>query len=554
VTSGKTQQTPRTWFFAAAVFVVGFAGLIWNIEGSGVAAPWSDPIAQVRAQDESVYINSALTMNRDGDWMTPRLTGRIFPQKPPLLMWMCVLAIRIFGLSLFAVRLPAIALGAAGASAVFVWTARARSLPAGLLAAGLLLLSPLWQAFSRLCYTDVLCSGLAALALMCVALDPQLEHRRTRILCGALGGAAILAKSVAGILPFAALLLYWLLIDRPQRPRFSRVGEVALWGAVAAAPWHVYEACAYPQWFWADYVQFELLGIGLHPQSQGTFDRSVFRYAARVASIDAVLALLAIAGVTGAMRFRGIRRQAPALLALSWTLAAVVAIGAVQTRSLPYVVLLAPSLCVLGVVCSPRFFDRPAIVGVVLVAVALLRVTAGREPWSLRWTAPPLEGARAMRAYYDLHRDTELVSVNTDDQFYSMTIPLPRVRYCFLDPTGFLPRFAPSYAFLGIVLTVQQFVALPQLEPRYRARLRAWGEDSSGPIGTTILISDPGDLALLLRARPADYFYLPSAWVGAAGSSEATHQLVRYSATRAFLLRRNARMRPQPIPRLPSPW
>jgi len=554
VTSGETQHRLRIWLPSAAVFVVGTITLAWNVEGSGVAAPWADPIAHVRAQDESVYINSALTMSRDGGWMTPKEMGRVFPQKPPLLMWMCVLAIRIFGLSLFAVRVPAILMGAAGVAAVFVWGARAGSLFSGLLAAGFLLLSPVWQAFSRLCYTDVLSSGFAALALMGVALDPQLEKRTTRILCGAFAGAAILAKSVAGVIPFAAVFLYWLLIEKPRRPRFSRIAEVALSGAVVAAPWHVYEAFAYPRWFWADYVQFELLGIGLQPQSHGIFDMSIFRYAAHVVSIDPVLALLAIAGVFGAIRFRRIRCDPPALLALAWAVTAAVAIAAVRTRSLPYVVLLAPSICVLGVLAGPRFFRRPAAAGIVLVVVAMVRLTAGGGPWQLRWTAPPIEGARAMRAYYDLHRDTELISVNTDDEFYSITLPLPRVRFCFLDPTGYLPRFAPSYAFLGVVLTAQQFVDMHRLEPRYRARLRAWGEDSSEPIGTTILINDPGDLALILRARPADDFYLPSAWVGAAGPAEATHQLVRYSATRAFLLSRNARLRPQPIPRLPSPW
>ena len=542
------------WLCAAMVFAVGFGCLGWNIEGSGIAAPWSDPIGRIRAQDESVYVNSAIRMSQDGEWMTPKTMGRLFPQKPPLLMWLAVFGIRMFGLSLFAVRLPALLLGAAGAAAVFAWTARARSAPAGALAAGLVLLSPLWQAFSRLCYTDVLCAGFAALALAVVALDPGLEKRRTRIACGVLGGASILAKNAGGIIPFLALVLYWLVMERSRRPALARIGEVTLWATIAAAPWHIYQAVVYPQWFWADYVQYELFGVGLHPYSHGAFDMSILRYFGKVVEIDPVLALLALSFCGGLLQFRRLRRHPEALLAVCWAMVALGSICAVQTRSLPYVVLLVPALCIAGVAWGPSFLDRRGIVVGLLAVIALLRGASGSEPWSLRWAAPPLDGARAMRSYFDLDRDTELIAVNTDDEFYGATLPLLHVRYGFVDPSGFLPRFAPSYAFLGVVLSTGQFAELPQLEPTFKARLHAWGEDSIEPIGTAIIMRGREDLAVLLRARPASDFYIPAPWVSSAGAFEATHQFVRYSASRAFLLSRTAKLRPQPTPRIPQPW
>ena len=546
----------RIAILTAFVFVTGLVVLGWNIDRAGIASPWSDPIARVRAQDESVYVNSAIHMSQGHDWLTPKLTGRVFPQKPPLLMWLAARAIRLFGLSLFAVRLPALILGAAGAAAVFAWIARARSVAEGILGAGILLLSPLWQAFSRLCYTDVLCSSFAALALAGVAFDPRLDNRRIRIACGVFGGASILSKNVAGVLPFAALLLYWLFVAGAKRPRPLRMGEVALWATLVAAPWHIYEAAVYPQWFWADYVRYELLGVGLHPRAHGAFDISIFNYVGRLVEIDPVLAVLAVLGFAGVLRFRRtIRQQPEALLSVCWASVTVAAICAFQTRNLPYVVLLLPSLCIVGALYVPRFLDRrAAIVGCVLAALFLVKATSGGEPWSLRWAAIPLDGARAMRAYYDLHRDAELISVQTDDQFYSSTIPLPHVRYCFLDPDGFLPRFAPSYAFLGVVLTTAQFAALPDLEPEFQRRLREWGQDSPAPIGTTILMRAPGDLAALVRARPDSDFYIPSAWADAAGNVEATHQLVRYSTARSFLLSRTVGLREQPIPQIPAHW
>ena len=71
-----------------------------------------------------------------------------------------------------------------------------------------------------------------------------------------------------------------------------------------------------------------------------------------------------------------------------------------------------------------------------------------------------MKGAKAMRVYYDLHRDTELIAVDTDDHLYSGTIPLPHIRYAWVDPSRILSRPAPHYVPLGIMLTGEQFLAL----------------------------------------------------------------------------------------------
>jgi len=494
-------------------------------------------------------------MTKDGDWLTPKVMGRLFLFKPPLLIWLSALSIRVFGLSLFAVRLPALVMGAAGAAALFAWAARARSLAAGVLAAGILVLSPFWQTFSRLCYTDVLASSFTALALVGVAFDPQIDNLRTRIAFGGLGAASVLTKSVTGALPFVVLLLYCLASPREHRPRSASIVEVMLTAAVILAPWHIYQAVVHPQWFWADYVQVQLLGVGLRSDGNGMFDRFILYYLRRLVEMDPVLAALAVAGLAGAWPVVRSRRRPAALLAICWTAVTVVALCAFQAKNLPYLVLLLPPLCILGAMCGPGLLDRRGAITACAVAVIFLtKAAANGQPWSLRPAAPPLDGAKAMRAYYDLHREAELIAVEPDDQFYSATIPLPHVRYCFLDPSGWVPRFAPHYVPLGISLTAEQFAALPTLLPQFEERLRNWGLNSPEPIGTAITIHAPSELAVIVRARPESDFYLPSAWLAVAGDTERTHQLVRYSTGRAFLLSRVARQRTQPLPAIPTRW
>jgi 4-amino-4-deoxy-L-arabinose transferase-like glycosyltransferase len=117
--------------------------------------------------------------------------------KPPLLVWDTALTVRMFslvgwGTDPIAIRLPALLMGAVGCCVVFLWSLKGRSLAAGSLGAGLLLLDPLWGLLSRLCYTDTLVASLSALALWMAAMDPSLEHRRTRLLFGLFAGAAVM--------------------------------------------------------------------------------------------------------------------------------------------------------------------------------------------------------------------------------------------------------------------------------------------------------------------------------------------------------------------------
>jgi hypothetical protein len=159
-----------------------------------------------------------------------------------------------------------------------------------------------------------------------------------------------------------------------------------------------------------------------------------------------------------------------------------------------------------------------------------------------------------MRAYYKLNRDTELISIDPDDEFYSLTIPLPRARYVALDPAGVLRRYAPHYAQLGIILTSEEFINLPALVPEFENRLRAWGVGSPEPIGSTITMNSPSEISAMVRAKPESDFYLPARWEDLAASSGATHEVIRYSAERVFLLSRVARLRSKPLAALPRRW
>ena len=145
-----------------------------------------------------------------------------------------------------------------------------------------------------------------------------------------------------------------------------------------------------------------------------------------------------------------------------------------------------------------------------------------------------------MRAYYELHRDTELIAAQPDDEFYSITLPLLRVRYALVDPTRIVARAVPYYVPLGIVLTARELMSLQDLLPGYQERLGQWGLHSTEPVGTTILLNAPEELLDLIRALPQSDFYLPSDWTAVVQAAEPDHRVMRPSPGRVFLLSKSA--------------
>ena len=542
------------WACAAFIFVVSFAVLAWGITRDGIAAPFVDPIAQTRTQDEAVHAAAAIAMARDGGWLTPKLMGRLLLFKPPLLIWLSAISIRILGLSLFSVRLPALLMGAAGVAGVFLWCVRGGGLAAGALGAGLLLFSPFWQIYSRVCLTDIPAAAFSILAMATAAGDAGFERRRTPLLFGTAVGASILAKSIAGVLPLLALGLYWLLLPRPERPPVRRLAAACGISAMFVIPWHLYQGLVHPRWFWADYVQVQLLGVGAHSQMNTLFARSPVFYLARFAQLDPVLGIWTLLGVAGALRGGKFRRQPAAMLALSAVTAAAAAMCLFQAKHLPYMVLLVPAACVVAVLCGPTVLRRPGVAAGILAALAGVKAIAAGQPWSLRPAAPPIEGARAMRQYWNLHRGVELIAAQPDDEFYSATLPLPRVRYCFLDPDGSVPRMVPYYARLGIILDARQFADLPGLLPGFARALRDWGLNSAEPVGTVIVLRTPEEIGRVIRSRPGADFYLPAEWVDLAGDATRTHEVVGYSASRVFLLCRECLQGRAADAPLPARW
>jgi 4-amino-4-deoxy-L-arabinose transferase-like glycosyltransferase len=195
-------------------------------------------------------------MLTSGDWVTPRLNGVVFFEKPPLYYWPMAISYKVFGVHDWAARIPVAiaAIGVAWLTAAFgMWAFGKRAgLYAGLCVGtciGLFL-------FTRVQIPDVMLTFTIALAMWALlrTLDEEEAYPRlwAFVLAASLG-TGLLVKSLIGVLfPVAAALIYLFLTKQLfalrtwQRLRPISGFFIAL---LIAAPWHILATLRNPPYF-----------------------------------------------------------------------------------------------------------------------------------------------------------------------------------------------------------------------------------------------------------------------------------------------------------------
>jgi 4-amino-4-deoxy-L-arabinose transferase-like glycosyltransferase len=192
--------------------------------------------------DEPRYAAIARAMAETHDWITPRLWGTPWFEKPVLYYWTAGLAMRLFGVSEFAARLPS-ALAGLLAVAAAAWAAlRSYGLGAAWYTLLMLPTSVAMIGFSRAAGPDMLFAGLLT-AAMAVAAEMLQRDKPGPILQIAFGfflGAAVLAKGPAAVILAGGATLAWAALSRQWTAPFRFLHPVVI-GAfcVTALPWYV---------------------------------------------------------------------------------------------------------------------------------------------------------------------------------------------------------------------------------------------------------------------------------------------------------------------------
>jgi 4-amino-4-deoxy-L-arabinose transferase-like glycosyltransferase len=196
-----------------------------------------------------------------GDWVTPRLDGVNYFEKPPLMYWAVGANLKIFGPSEWAVRATPALFALGGILLTYAAARRLSGRTAGLASAVVLGTSLLYFGTGRFLVLDMAVSVLMSATLFCFILGVQEPPgaRRRWLFYGLYASAALatLTKGFIGFLVTGAVMFLWLLIFN----QWKRLRPLHLPSGIAlflliAAPWHMLAALRNETWAHR-YIYFE---------------------------------------------------------------------------------------------------------------------------------------------------------------------------------------------------------------------------------------------------------------------------------------------------------
>jgi len=228
---------PR-WILALLAALALYVGI------DNLARPLANP-------DEGRYSEISREMAATGDWVTPRLNGIKYFEKPPLQYWASAAAFSLFGPGEFPARLYTALCGLLCLVAAGFTAHRLAGRDAALLAVGVLLSSPYFLGLGGIVTLDMGLTAwttVAVCAFLLASAGPDAGRRRWMMVAWAGMALAVLSKGLIGIVfPGAAIFLHCL-ANRDWRllARLEWLRGIALFLAITA-PWFVLVSLANPE-------------------------------------------------------------------------------------------------------------------------------------------------------------------------------------------------------------------------------------------------------------------------------------------------------------------
>lgn len=350
------------------------AAVIWL--ALAIGRPLNNP-------DEGRYAEIPREMLATGDWITPRLNGLVYLEKPPLQYWLTAASLATFGNSEWSARLVALLAAMANVWLVWLLGRRLQGAHAGWLAACLLGSGMLHFVLGQTLTLDMAFTGLLTgmLATFCLARLPG-AGRQWMPATWVLLGLAVLTKGVVALVIAAGVLGLYVLWQRDWAALRSLrpVSGLLLLSAVTL-PWFLAVGRANPD-FWHFFFVYQ------------HFERYLTDVADRVEPwwyFGAIIAVGCLPWLPAMARtlLLGWRSGAapghfnPQRLLWLWCVFLIVFFSLSQSKLAPYVLPVMPPLALLTALQAPQGRIRGLWFGALtLLLLALALLVAGlRTGW-----------------------------------------------------------------------------------------------------------------------------------------------------------------------------
>lgn len=217
------------------------------------------------APDEGRYSEIPREMIETGDFVTPRLNGVKYFEKPPLMYWLTASAIKPLGLNEFAIRLWPMLLGLLTCLATFLFGRRFFGEKAALISTLYLGTNLFFYAHTRVLILDMAITAFMTITLLSFywAFVDRNDIKKRRILTAIFFTScafSVLSKGLIGIAIPGAVIFLWIFITRNWQAfkiAFSPWG-IALF-LIIAAPWHILASIRNPEFAYFYFVHEHFL-------------------------------------------------------------------------------------------------------------------------------------------------------------------------------------------------------------------------------------------------------------------------------------------------------
>ncbi|WP_288387425.1 glycosyltransferase family 39 protein [uncultured Acinetobacter sp.] len=318
----------------------------------GLISVWLFICATVRflsIPDEGRYADISRHMFESGDWLVPRLDGLPFIHKPPMLHWLSSIAMHIFGVHVWVVRLVPVLAASLLLIGTYLFVRKYLSQKIAELSILMMATNLLFFGSSQYVNHDLLLATGITLSVFCL-VDFSLCNRKTMLFLGYFfAAAAFLTKGLIGILIPGMILLPWLLYTRQYKriPAFFNPFAL-LFLAALTLPWLYQMQQIYP-----DFLHYFFIDQQFNRFHSNQFNNKQSWFFYLVILLVSLLPWLLTLRWTGLRTMLQQQRLNPVGQLLIWWLVSVVIFFSIPPSKLAGYIL--PALTPLIILCAVAF-------------------------------------------------------------------------------------------------------------------------------------------------------------------------------------------------------
>ncbi|WP_336147491.1 glycosyltransferase family 39 protein [Acinetobacter soli] len=318
----------------------------------GLVSVWLFVCATVRflsIPDEGRYADISRHMFESGDWLVPRLDSLPFIHKPPMLHWLSSIAMHIFGVHVWVVRLVPVLAASLLLIGTYLFVRKYLSQKIAELSILMMATNLLFFGSSQYVNHDLLLATGITLSVFCL-VDFSLCNRKAMLFLGYFFAAsAFLTKGLIGILIPGMILLPWLLYTRQYKriPAFFNPFAL-LFLAALTLPWLYQMQQIYP-----DFLHYFFIDQQFNRFHSNQFNNKQSWFFYLVILLVSLLPWLLTLRWTGLRTILHQQRLNPIGQLLIWWLVSVVIFFSIPPSKLAGYIL--PALTPLIILCAVAF-------------------------------------------------------------------------------------------------------------------------------------------------------------------------------------------------------